>query len=113
MYRLGRGYFSPPICAALCLAAALACTPRPPSHPDASSPAITKQQAIGIATSFLRQQAFADDYLFDNPVATQTRDDKKNWLVVFKHVDWESLRPGRGIVMVDRATGTAKWVPAR
>jgi hypothetical protein len=98
---------------AVIVVAFLVCTPGQLGRTSSDSSGIGKQDAVRIAAAFLKQQPFGDDYIADSPVVTSTRDARKNWLVVFRHVDWQTHRPGRGIVMVDRVTGDARWVPVR
>ncbi|MBC6988628.1 hypothetical protein [Hymenobacter sp. BT491] len=68
----------------------------------------TRQEAVKVATLYLKQQPIAGDYFLDS---TRVKEEPAEWLVFFKRnvLTW----PREGLIVVDKRTGTAYQRPYR
>ena len=71
---------------------------------------ISDDDAIKIASNFLKEKEWNDQYLL--PKETFTESGCK-WIIGFKHKDWETIKPSMGMISVNKKTGKAKWLPSR
>ena len=69
-----------------------------------------EKQAIEIATQYLNNQEFANQYLQDSIVVEEKTN---SWTIMIKHVNWKNQRPAFGMITVDKYTGVATWLPLR
>lgn len=66
---------------------------------------MNQTEAVMLATSFLKQQAFAGEY---EATASDSKEKEDVWEVWFKRN--ENMRPAYGLVEVDKKTAQARWV---
>ncbi|MBD3667883.1 MAG: hypothetical protein HUJ16_07990 [Kangiella sp.] len=71
---------------------------------------ISKEDAKEIAIHFLMAQGWADKYIKEPESMIENR---CQWIVSFKHINWETIKPGEGWIAVDQTSGHAKWISLR
>lgn len=80
---------------------------------DENQNKIDAKKAKEIAVSFLGQQKWSGDYILDSCEVRNSYSNVGNWEVVFKHINWKTRRPSHGIVIVNKISGEASWLPLR
>lgn len=81
-----------------------------PTAADTAGLGITRDRALQIALKFLREGAYADQYLADSVTIQETNAD---WQLFFLHIEWEKRRPNSGLIEVNKRTGRAQWKPLK
>ncbi len=77
---------------------------------EACEKKVSKAEAKKIAVLFLEQQEWADKYIKDPEPIIENR---CQWIVSFKHINWNKIKPAEGWVAVHQTSGHAKWIPLR
>lgn len=77
---------------------------------EACEKKVSKTEAKEIAIQFFMAQEWADNYIKDPEPIIENR---CQWIVSFKHINWETVKPGEGWVGVHQTSGNAKWIPLR
>jgi hypothetical protein len=62
------------------------------------------------AISFLSHEETGSEY---EKYPESTVEEGCFWIVTFKHKEWETKKPSRGIVKVHKTTGKAQWLPSK
>jgi hypothetical protein len=77
---------------------------KPPFTPP--EPVTGDEAAVALARVWLKAQSQADQYILNDPKASQTTNE---WRVYFRHVNWQNQKPSTGLVIVDKISGKARW----
>jgi hypothetical protein len=70
---------------------------------------IDSDAARDLAKAYLRKRSWAGQYLHGPKDVIEVLDRQTHWHVVFRHLQWRSEKPGKGIVVINKKTGTASW----
>jgi hypothetical protein len=70
---------------------------------------VTADNAKKLARAFLRHKTWSDQYLHSAKNVIEVLDRHSDWHVVFRHQHWRTQKPGKGIVIVNKTTGTSLW----
>jgi hypothetical protein len=72
-------------------------------------PRVAADEARDLARAFLRKKSWAGQYLYAAKDVIEVLDRQSHWHVVFRHTRWRSEKPGKGIVVINKRTGTSVW----
>jgi hypothetical protein len=70
---------------------------------------IGSDEARDLARAYLRKKSWARQYLHGPKAVIEVLDRQSHWDVVFRHLRWRSEKPGKGLVIINKKTGTAAW----
>ena len=70
---------------------------------------ISESQAIGIAETFLSNQKWKNQF---HQKAEYTTELGCIWVVWFKNVKWQTIKPSRGKISISKQSGEAIWLPS-
>ncbi len=71
---------------------------------------ISEAEAKKIAIEFLELQEWSKEYIKEPEYVSENR---CQWIVSFKHINWEKIKPAEAWVAVHQASGHARWISLR
>ena len=71
---------------------------------------VSEREARVKAVEFLSAQSWKDHYLQEIEKVSESG---CSWAVWFKRVDWQQIKPSRGLILVSKNTGEVSWVPQK